>query len=137
MPRTHHKSAPTTIPELHTDVFDCFVDYDGPTTAEVHISGELDIATAPQLAETLRAALANATLVVLDLSQLTFMDCTGLAAIIRADSRARRSRRRLVLVRGAAQVNRLLDVTKTSERFEIMDCALSEARHGSASPSAA
>src|SRR5579871_3023425 len=121
MPSTHHLSAPTSTPELHTDVFDCFVDHDGRNTAEVHISGELDLATAPQLAETLDAALASASVVVLDLSQLTFMDCAGLAVIIRADSRARRSQRRLVLVRGAAQVCRLLDITKTSERFEIVD----------------
>ena len=92
MPRARRLPEPTITPELEPGVFACFVDYDGHNTAEVHIRGELDIASAPQLAAILDAALANARLVVLDLSQLTFMDCAGLDAIIRADSSARRGR---------------------------------------------
>ena len=45
------------------------------------ISGELDLATAPQLTEALRDT-SSAGQVVLDLSELTFMDSCGIRALL-------------------------------------------------------
>ena len=52
----------------------------------VHVAGALDIATTPRLARTLRESQADAQLVVLDLSELAFMDSAGVHAIVDASS---------------------------------------------------
>src|SRR3979409_2393089 len=49
----------------------------------VTVTGELDIATAPQLREALTARPAEGGLIVVDLTPVTFMDSTGLEAIVR------------------------------------------------------
>ena len=43
----------------------------------VHLAGALDLATTPQLERTLRDSQSQARLVVLDLRELAFMDCSG------------------------------------------------------------
>jgi anti-sigma B factor antagonist len=89
--------------------------------AWVHVAAELDIVTAPQLERTLRDAELRARLVVLDLRELTFMDSCGLHVITCAGIRAKRAGRRLVLVRGAVQVDRLFALSGASEEVEIVD----------------
>jgi anti-anti-sigma factor len=48
------------------------------------LAGELDVATAPQLSESLEPALRQGGDVTLDLSELSFMDSTGLQVLIRS-----------------------------------------------------
>jgi anti-anti-sigma factor len=47
----------------------------------VLVSGEVDLATAPALAHELRNVLGSGCEVVVDLEQVTFMDCSGLRAL--------------------------------------------------------
>jgi anti-sigma B factor antagonist len=54
----------------------------GERAARVVVSGELDLATASQLDQALSQALADADEVVLDLSEVSFIDSTGLSAIL-------------------------------------------------------
>ena len=59
-----------------------------PESVLVTVAGELDIATVPQLRERLDAAVdAGATRVVLDLTDVSFMDSVAMAAIIHARTR--------------------------------------------------
>lgn len=51
--------------------------------------GEIDIATAPQLAERLSALEEAGTPTALDLSGVSFMDSSGIATLLRAVNRAR------------------------------------------------
>ena len=104
-----------------TQHFDCQIHPGGPDTAWVRGRGELDLASAPQLKQALADALGAMPLVVLDLRELTFMDSTGIHVVIEADSQARRAGRRLVLVRGPAQVDRLLELVGLTDRLEIID----------------
>jgi len=92
----------------------------GSDVAWVQVVGELDIATAPALEQTLRDAELRARLVVLDLRELTFTDSSGVRVITNASVRADRASRRLVLVRGPAQADRILTLT-TSNLLEIVD----------------
>ena len=55
------------------------------TTARIVVSGELDIATATHLREHMSRQLAEPTeLVVLDLTDVSFIDSTGLYALLDA-----------------------------------------------------
>jgi anti-anti-sigma factor len=89
--------------------------------AWVHVAGALDIATAPQLERTLGESQLQARLVVLDLRELTFMDCSGVHAIVNASIRAREVGRRLVLLRGPSNVDRLFTLTGSVDEVEIGD----------------
>ena len=69
----------------------------GLNAASVHVGGELDIATTPQLERTLDAY--HARLVVLDLRELAVLDSCGMHAIVSTCSSARHAGRPLVLER--------------------------------------
>jgi anti-anti-sigma factor len=105
----------------HAEAFVCSWTDGGLDAAWVHVAGELDVATAPQLERTLRLPQLQALLVVLDLRELTVMDTSGVHAIVDASIRARRAGRRLVLLRGPPNVNRLLALTGSSDDVEIGD----------------
>jgi anti-anti-sigma factor len=90
----------------------------------VHLSlvGELDIASASRIEDALRDAEENApALILLDLRELEFMDSTGLRTILSADARAREAGRRLVVVQGDENIQRVFEVTGLGERVEIVD----------------
>lgn len=101
--------------------FRCTLRDGGLDVAWVRVSGELDIATAPILEQTLRRAEQRALRIVLDLRELAFLDSSGVHVILDAALRATAARRRLVLVRGRAQVDRVLDLTAASDDLEIVD----------------
>jgi len=61
----------------------------------VRVSGDVDLATAPQLAEVL-GQFANGTLRV-DLSEVTFLDSSGLRTLLHAHRDATRAGRRMVV----------------------------------------
>jgi anti-sigma B factor antagonist len=93
----------------------------GPDAAWVHLTGELDIATAPQLERTLALPQLLSRVVVLDLRELAFLDSCGVHAIVDASNRARRADRRLVLLRGPPAVDRMFTLTGYSDQLEIGD----------------
>lgn len=101
--------------------FDCALSHSGRGAAWIRLSGELDLSNAPRLTGCLDDAFASARLVVVDLRHLTFMDSCGLGVLTRAHVRAHASERRLVLIRGPRQVDRLLEITGLDERLEITD----------------
>jgi anti-anti-sigma factor len=106
----------------HADLppsFTCSCTNGGLDAAWVHVGGELDIATTPQLERTLAASQAR--LVALDLRELAFLDSYGMHAIINAGIRARQAGRRLVLVRVPANLARMLKLTGSSDQVEIGD----------------
>ena len=77
----------------------------------VRAGGDIDYDTAPALRRTLAAELGKHREVVLDLSQVTFMDCAGLSAVVHAHGQADRRGGRLVLRGAGPPVIRLLKLT--------------------------
>jgi anti-sigma B factor antagonist len=71
----------------------------------VSVAGEIDMATAPRLAETL-VQFANGSVTV-DLTDVTFIDCSGLTALIAAQRHVERRRGQL-FVRGVNPITRKL-----------------------------
>ena len=68
-------------------------------TAVITLSGEADMAGAPVLREALAEAVgAGGGAVVVDMGGVGFLDSTGLAALLNASRRLRRSGRELSLV---------------------------------------
>jgi anti-anti-sigma factor len=101
--------------------FVCQLGDDGSGVACIYLAAELDIASAPRFERVLRRAELQARLVVLDLRDLTFMDSFGLRLIAASDRRTQQMGRRLVLLRGPPQVQRLLAVTEAGEGLEVAE----------------
>ena len=84
----------------------------GPQTT-ISLAGELDPATAPELDARLTALAADpaVTSVVIDLSQISFLDSSGLRVLV-AGNEALRGRSADLILRGpTANVRRILEVT--------------------------
>lgn len=93
---------------------------EGPAAASVRVSGELDLAAAPQLRRTLDEARTHARLILLDLRELSFVDCAGLHVILDASSRASAEGARLLLTGASERVESLLELTRTRNRVDVL-----------------
>jgi anti-sigma B factor antagonist len=90
--------------------------------ALVGLRGELDVSTAPKVETALRQVEEQGVpLMVIDLRGLTFLDSSGLRLILEADGRARREHRRLLVVQGPPEVQRVFRVTLTDSRLEFTE----------------
>ena len=87
--------------------------YDIPPEALVTVAGELDLASAPALGDTLHRLDPGCEVVTLDLRALTFMDVAGLHAVADARSLARATGRRLHVLGPHCDVARVLELTGT------------------------
>ena len=85
------------------------------------LRGALDMATAPALERSIRAA-GRPERLMLDLRELEFMDSTGIAVLVRAERAARAAggRLRCVVDRGGA-VGRVLDMTLLADLLGVCD----------------
>ena len=95
---------------------------DAPETTLLVLVGELDIASAPALEralENLAPSLPHR--LVIDLTEVSFMDSTGLRALLLAHQRTQASRQELVLRPGPRQVQRVFELSGTIERFMFED----------------
>ncbi len=82
----------------------------------VALRGELDMATAKGLAESLTAIAGS--MVVVDLAGLTFVDTSGITALVIARNQITRDGDRLVLARPSGIVRRALEVVGLADWIE-------------------
>ena len=99
----------------------------------VTVGGEVDLLTAAQLARALENAskASRAGCLVIDMTDLTFIDSSGLGVLIAAQNRARTLGDSVVLVHPPPLVRRLLDGTQLHHRFstyDTLDAALAALR---------
>jgi anti-sigma B factor antagonist len=93
-------------------------------TALVALRGELDLLTVSKVAEVLDGLELRTDGVrhlVLDLRGLTFMDIPGLRELIRQNEYARTNHHNLAVVRGTAEINRLLELTGVEDLLVLVD----------------
>jgi anti-sigma B factor antagonist len=100
--------------------FACVTHAESPGVRRVAVSGELDMATAPQLEDALSDAARDSTAVILDLSGLEFIDSSGLHTILRAHDQLEQANCRLVLIAGGPQVQRVFEITGIEHRLEFV-----------------
>jgi anti-sigma B factor antagonist len=87
----------------------------------VAIAGELDLATAPLLEEKLaQAEISGESSIVIDLSAVTFIDSSGLRALLDATARSLESGDRLRITEGSAQVNKVFELTGVHDRLRFV-----------------
>ena len=91
-------------------------------THVIALSGELDIDGIKSVREALHAAEdSDAREVVLDLTDLQFIDSSGIQLVVEADARARADGNRLHLRRGPEHVHRVFVLTDLADRLPFAD----------------
>ncbi|MGZ8648639.1 MAG: STAS domain-containing protein [Solirubrobacteraceae bacterium] len=82
--------------------------------------GELDISATPRLSTVLAMASASqGGRLVLDLSEVTFIDSTALGTILKAAAQLEDARTSLAVVAPNGPVRRLLEMTNLTQRFRL------------------
>jgi anti-anti-sigma factor len=109
----------TTTP-ADDDHADFVVDPSG-ACAVVHARGEIDIATSPKLFDALLVAVDHSPQVVVDMSEVTFVDSTGLNVLVSGLHLARGKQGDLALVGPEGIVRNALHVTGLHRLFVIRD----------------
>ena len=99
--------------------FQVSLDDRGPV-AVLRVRGEVDTATAPQMGQAIDGQLARRRRVVLDVSEVDFMDLHGLAVLMRATRRARVDGGSFALQRPAHCVMRLLELVRLDGEIPIL-----------------
>jgi anti-anti-sigma factor len=90
--------------------------------AVVRLKGELDIATVDELRQHLhKARQSYGEHVILDLTDLEFMDSQGLSVIINCHKAVNAAAGSLVLVAPRPIVRRTLEITGLSRRLDVFD----------------
>jgi anti-anti-sigma factor len=85
----------------------------------VRTSGELDIAAAEDFVEVVRTSLGRCGTVEIDLGDVTFIDSSGLGALVRLRKEADAEDANLYLLNVSGTTDRLLRLTGLLEFFDI------------------
>jgi anti-anti-sigma factor len=107
--------------------FGCHVD-DAAGVVNLRLRGEIDMVSAPQLLDSLLcAAIAYGHTVVADLSAVTFMDSSGIAALVEAHRRITADGSTLLIKDPQPNVRRLMQLTGV-DSYLALDQQISAAR---------
>jgi anti-sigma B factor antagonist len=87
----------------------------------IHPTGDVDAYTAPDFRAELHQATCAGTPVVVDLSDITFIDSAGLGALVGAHRRMLEAGGRLRVVRPPALVGRAFELTGLDELLDLYD----------------
>ena len=89
----------------------------------IHTGGEIDLAVADDFAAAGMAGLAvpDVDAVVIDLAGVTFMDSTGLSALVQIRNEALRLDKHLDLDNVPQQVRQILTITGLADAFGLVD----------------
>jgi anti-anti-sigma factor len=92
-----------------------------PDPVEVVLTGELDIATIDDAERRIEAAEAGSPpVLVVDLSQLEFVDSSGVRLVLLADDRARGAGRRLAVRLGTGQALRVFQALGLMDKVDVV-----------------
>ena len=86
----------------------------------IAVSGEIHVSTAPDFSRLLNDAIGRGkTAVVLDLSDVEFIDSTGLSVLLNGLRRVTRAHGRMALIVTNPTVLRLFQITRLDSTFDI------------------
>jgi anti-sigma B factor antagonist len=102
-------------------MFRCWVE-DSPLAATVHVRGDVDLPTASAFRACLHTTASRDTSqgMLVDLSELEYIDASGLLTLEEGRQLCRQHSRELVLVAPPPHVERLLDMLKLTELLPVL-----------------
>lgn len=107
--------------QSHPEEFQIRVEQDGPA-ARLHLTGEMDVACRGLFADAVQQCLAYGTTdLLLDLSDLTFIDSSGLRLLIELWERSRNNGLEISILQGNGQVRRTMQIAGLDNFLPIAD----------------
>jgi len=95
---------------------------DDSAVAEVRLIGEIDVFASPEVKSALVAAIKDGqNLLVVDFARVSYIDSTGLGALVAALKAARDSGGSIAVVCKDPQIRRIFDVTGLVKVFGMFD----------------
>jgi len=88
-------------------------------TCVIEASGEVDLAVVDELLEIARGGLSAAPALCVDLRDVTFIDSTGLGALVLIRNEARDAGRPMRVINVPRAVHRLLTLTGLEDAFDV------------------
>jgi anti-anti-sigma factor len=86
------------------------------------VAGEIDLATVPELESAINAAFSSDSLpLVIDLTESSFMDSTGLRALVMANRRFDEEGRSFAIAVSGGPVSRLIGLSGVKSTIRIVD----------------
>lgn len=85
----------------------------------VRLSGEVDLSWSMQVRRVILAALSRGVGVAVDLSQVSYIDSSGIAALVEGFQNARQSEQRFVLVAASRAVVAVLELARLDRVFRL------------------
>lgn len=113
--------AEPTERDVRTDPREFAVErHDRPEGTLLRIQGEVDLYTAPKLRERLDEAIdAGRRALTLDLSEMDFIDSTGLGVLVGAQKRLRETGGAIVLRNPSRSTSKILEIAGLTQLFTI------------------
>lgn len=103
---------------------------DGPDTIVIAPKGDVDMSCSPTLRSALRSEQeSRPRRLVVDLSNVGYMDSSGLATLVEAMRTAKRNGTRMILCGMNDKVRAIFEIARLHQFFTIVD-SLSDAREG-------
>jgi anti-sigma B factor antagonist len=87
----------------------------------IRLVGEMDLANVDEARQVLNAAIEGKDAVIVDLSELEFIDSTGISMLLEAQAASRRDSNRLGFRGVRAEVARTLKLTGVDEQLRFVD----------------
>jgi anti-sigma B factor antagonist len=115
--------------------FDLSVQEPDAGVRTVVVTGEIHVSSAPEFSRRLNEAIGgDDSPIALDLSDVTFIDSTGLGVLLNGLRRVTREGRRMALACANPTVLRLFQVTRLDSTFEILPTREDAVEHLRAAP---
>ena len=89
----------------------------------IHLMGELDMTTVPELDAVIRGVVLDASEIVIDLDGVTFIDSSGLRCILECQDLCKRFHTNFLLTPGNWRVMRLFEITGILGRLPFVAAA--------------
>lgn len=94
----------------------------------VRVSGEVDMSWSQDLRKEILDALSKAPAVGVDLSGVSYMDSSGIAALVEGFQQSRASKKRFALIAPSDSVRSVLELARLDRVFPIFDDAAAALR---------
>ncbi len=104
-------------------MFECWVEK-SPLAAIVHVRGDVDLLTAPEFRACVHTTASSDTGnggMIVDLSELEYIDASGLLTLEEGRQLCRQHSRELVLVAPPPHVERILEMLKLTELLPVLN----------------
>ena len=90
-----------------------------PKASTVFLDGEIDLETSPAARELLLKALGKKRPLIVDLSEVTYMDSSGIASLVEAHQKAKAAKVEFSLARVSEDVMKVLALARLDKVFSI------------------